>query len=87
MIAEKQSRRKGLGSAVVFSYYLKLICRMRRIVSNLGNLKRFFLHEPIFMAGQVRNSVQVNVKKLEIAFQNPARRSFFGRFLVICNGF
>ena len=35
----------------------------------------------------VRNSVQLNVQKLEIAVQNPARRSHFGRFLVICNGF
>ena len=39
------------------------------------------------MAGQAILSVQLNVKKLEIAFQNPARRSSFGRFLVICNGF
>ena len=27
------------------------------------------------------------MKKLEIPAQNPARRSHFGRFLVICNGF
>ena len=33
------------------------------------------------------DGVQLNVKNLEIAIQNPARRSYFRRFLVICNWF